>query len=120
MSAVSLLAADSMWELFARAVSLRDYNTRVVLLGTTLLGIAAGIELCLIAEKEGRLDVVGELDRIEEARRQTDLKILEIQNFYKFLAVALPPIPPLLVGLIVFVSRRLREREGIAKSRLRS
>ncbi|HUG69586.1 MAG TPA: Gldg family protein [Pirellulaceae bacterium] len=59
-------------------------------------------------------------DRIEEARRQTDLKILEIQNFYKFLAVALPPIPPLLVGLIVFVSRRLREREGIAKSRLRS
>jgi len=59
-------------------------------------------------------------DRIEEARRQTDLKILEIQNFYKLLAVALPPIPPLLVGLIVFVSRRLREREGIAKSRLRS
>ena len=31
MSAASLLAADSMWELFARAVSLRDYNTRVVL-----------------------------------------------------------------------------------------
>lgn len=59
-------------------------------------------------------------DRIEEARRQTDLRILEIQNFYKALAVALPPIPPLLVGLIVFVSRRLREREGIAKSRLRS
>ncbi|MEX0818127.1 MAG: Gldg family protein [Pirellulaceae bacterium] len=59
-------------------------------------------------------------DRIKEARRQTDLRILEIQNFYKFLAVALPPIPPLLVGLIVFVSRRLREREGIAKSRLRS
>jgi len=58
-------------------------------------------------------------DRIEEARRQTDLRILEIQNFYKFLAVALPPIPPLLVGLVVFVSRRLREREGIAKSRLR-
>lgn len=59
-------------------------------------------------------------DRIKEARRQTDLKILEIQNFYKFLAVALPPIPPLLVGLVVFVSRRLREREGIVKSRLRT
>ena len=59
-------------------------------------------------------------DQIKEGRRQTDLKILDIQNFYKFLAVALPPIPPLLVGLIVFVSRRLREREGIVKSRLRS
>jgi len=58
-------------------------------------------------------------DHIEEAQRQTDLRILEIQNFYKFLAVALPPITPLLVGLVVFVSRRLREREGISKSRLR-
>ena len=33
--------------------------------------------------------------------------------------VVLPPIPPLLVGLIVFVKRRLREREGIAKTRMR-
>jgi ABC-2 type transport system permease protein len=35
------------------------------------------------------------------------------------LAVFLPPIPPLLVGIIVFVSRRLKEREGISKTRLR-
>lgn len=40
MSAASLLAADSMWELFSRAVSLRDYNTRVVLAGTTMLGVS--------------------------------------------------------------------------------
>ena len=52
-------------------------------------------------------------DGIEQARRQTDLKIRDIQNFYKALAVFLPPIPPLLVGLIVFVSRRLREREPL-------
>lgn len=57
--------------------------------------------------------------QIAEVRRQTDLKILAIQNWYKFLAVIIPPIPPLLVGLVVFASRRLREREGIAKARLR-
>jgi ABC-2 type transport system permease protein len=58
-------------------------------------------------------------EQIERKRRETDLKILGIKNEYKFWAVALPPIPPLLVALVVFVRRRLREREGIAKSRLR-
>lgn len=57
---------------------------------------------------------------IEKIRRNVDLEVLRIQNWYKWWAVALPPIPPLLVGLVVFVSRMLREREGIAKSRLRT
>lgn len=56
---------------------------------------------------------------IREARRQSDDAINKIQNYYKLLAVFIPPIPPLLVGIIVMVSRRLREREGISKSRLR-
>jgi hypothetical protein len=30
-----------------------------------------------------------------------------------------PVIPPLLIGLIVFIRRRLREREGISRSRLK-
>ncbi len=58
-------------------------------------------------------------EQIEEIRRKVDLEIVGIKNWYKFLAVALPPIPPLLIGLIVFVRRRLREREGVAKSRMR-
>lgn len=43
MPTPSLLAADSLWELFTRAISLRDYNTRVVLGGTTMLGISGGL-----------------------------------------------------------------------------
>ncbi len=58
-------------------------------------------------------------ENIEDIRRKVDLQIAGIKNYYKFLAVAIPPIPPLLIGLIVFVRRRLREREGVAKSRLR-
>ncbi len=56
---------------------------------------------------------------IRDARRKADESIREIQNKYKWLAVFIPPIPPLLVGIVVIVSRRLREREGISKNRLR-
>ena len=56
---------------------------------------------------------------IREARRQSDDSIGKIQNYYKLLAVFVPPIPPLMVGIIVMVSRRLRERDGISKTRLR-
>jgi ABC-2 type transport system permease protein len=61
-----------------------------------------------------------ERDRnIRDARRRADDAIRKIQNNYKMLAVFIPPIPPLIVGIVVMVSRRLREREGISKSRLR-
>jgi ABC-2 type transport system permease protein len=56
---------------------------------------------------------------VREARRQADESIGKIQNYYKLLAVFVPPIPPLLVGIVVMVSRRLREREGISKNRLK-
>jgi ABC-2 type transport system permease protein len=56
---------------------------------------------------------------IEKRRRETDLAILQTQNEFKAWAVAIPPILPLIVGVVVFVMRRLREREGVAKSRLR-
>ncbi len=58
-------------------------------------------------------------DAIEGIRQEIELDILAIKNVYKAWAVFLPPIPPLLVGLIVYVRRRLREREGIDRSRLR-
>jgi ABC-2 type transport system permease protein len=57
--------------------------------------------------------------QIQASQRDADLQILKIQNRYKMFAIFLPPIPPLLVGIGVFVSRRLREREGIPKSRLK-
>jgi ABC-2 type transport system permease protein len=56
---------------------------------------------------------------LERIRRRTDLEILKTKNDFKLLAVVLPPITPLLIGLIVFVRRRLREREGISKARRR-
>ncbi|MEZ6153524.1 MAG: Gldg family protein [Pirellulaceae bacterium] len=57
--------------------------------------------------------------QIQDSRREAEGKVLELQNRYKMLAIFLPPIPPLLVGAAVFVTRRVREREGISKNRLK-
>ncbi|GAB5401992.1 MAG: Gldg family protein [Aureliella sp.] len=83
----------------------------------------------LLAQKRGALQRKLQIQREKleaklaadekDSRRKVERKISGLQSFYKFLAVALPPIPPLLVGAGVFVTRRVREREGIAKNRLR-
>lgn len=58
-------------------------------------------------------------EKIRASRLSAELKVLSEQARYKYMAILLPPIPPLIVGIGVFVSRRVREREGIAKTRLR-
>lgn len=56
-------------------------------------------------------------EKIRQIRRAAELDIQEIQRKFKLAAVVIPPIPPMIVGLIVFARRRLREREGISKAR---
>ena len=58
-----------------------------------------------------------EINRIET---MLNLQIREVQDWYKMCAVVLPPIPPLLVAVVFFFTRRAREREGVAQTRLRS
>jgi ABC-2 type transport system permease protein len=58
-----------------------------------------------------------ELARIERIR---DQDIQTIQDDYKIRATAIPPIPPLLIGLLVWTRRRIREREGISRTRMRT
>ena len=56
---------------------------------------------------------------INASETELNLEIKRVQGYYKMWAVLLPPIPPLLVALVVFFTRRAREREGVARSRLR-
>jgi ABC-2 type transport system permease protein len=61
-----------------------------------------------------------ERDRqINEIETKLNNQIRAIQDQYKLWAVMLPPIPPLLVALFVFLTRRSREREGVSRNRLR-
>ncbi len=57
--------------------------------------------------------------KIREIERKAADRVTNIQNRVKIAAVAIPCIPPLVVGVIVFASRRLRERESISSSRLK-
>ena len=56
---------------------------------------------------------------IEQVERALEATIRREQDWQKWLAVMLPPIPPLVVAFFVFFRRRAQEREGVAKSRLR-
>jgi ABC-2 type transport system permease protein len=84
------------------------------------------IQVGMMAEKLER-ERESKMAQLEREKEREDNKIEnkltaavgQVQSRYKLLAVLLPPIPPLLVALIVLVTRRTREREGVAKSRLR-
>jgi ABC-2 type transport system permease protein len=57
--------------------------------------------------------------KIKQSERELTAEIRAVQDNYKRLAVILPPIPPLLLGLAVFFHRRKAEHEGVDVRRLR-
>ncbi len=57
-----------------------------------------------------------ELTAIE---RELTRQVRRVQDRYKMLAVVLPSLPLLFVGMVVFISRKVRETEGVSRSRLR-
>jgi ABC-type uncharacterized transport system involved in gliding motility auxiliary subunit/ABC-type transport system involved in multi-copper enzyme maturation permease subunit len=57
--------------------------------------------------------------QVKDSERELAAKIRGVQDWYKFCAVALPPIPPILLAFFVFFYRRKAEREGIDTRRLR-
>ncbi len=56
---------------------------------------------------------------VAAVERQLAEKIRREQDRQKWLAVLLPPIPPLVVAFFVYFKRRAAERVGVARSRLR-
>ncbi|MDO5582185.1 MAG: Gldg family protein [Planctomycetia bacterium] len=48
--------------------------------------------------------------QVEESQREVDEYVRTIQGKYKLFAVLLPPIPPLLIGLFVYLKRRREQR----------
>jgi ABC-2 type transport system permease protein len=61
-----------------------------------------------------------EKDRdVTKIETDLNLKVQRVQAQYKWWAILLPPILPLLLAVIVFISRRIKEREGVSRSRLR-
>jgi ABC-2 type transport system permease protein len=57
--------------------------------------------------------------RVKQSERELAALIRGVQDRYKFLAVALPPILPILLAFFVFFHRRKAEQEGVDTRRLR-
>ncbi|HMP79242.1 MAG TPA: hypothetical protein PKD54_07310, partial [Pirellulaceae bacterium] len=94
-----------------QAIDMQAYNSKKLLLQQTA------------SEQNQRLqrrfqELEGERQqKLRSIQLDAELAIQNAQRQFKLAAVVIPPIPPLLVGLVVFARRRLREREGISKAR---
>jgi ABC-type uncharacterized transport system involved in gliding motility auxiliary subunit/ABC-type transport system involved in multi-copper enzyme maturation permease subunit len=83
-----------------------------------LLAIKEGDIADMLRDKESQLRQ--QQQRKEEQNdRQKKREIRDVQDRYKWWVVLLPPIAPLIVGVLVFVKRRVQEREGVSRRRLR-
>jgi hypothetical protein len=79
-------------------------------------------ELNLVSRnvEEERAETDREYDRkLEQVTNDLDAKVNALRGTYKLWAVAVPPIPLLLVAAAVFFHRRAKEREGVSAGRLR-
>ncbi len=80
-----------------------------------------------VAEEGGRKQLEAKTEQLKQKRdrdiekieTQLAMNVAGVQNWCKFWAVILPPIPPLLIGVFVLLNRRAHEREGVAGKRLR-
>jgi ABC-2 type transport system permease protein len=71
----------------------------------------------LLALEEKRINREAE-DQIVKAKRDAEARKIEIETRVKLLAWALPPIPPIILGVIMFGRRRLQERRSVVGERL--
>ncbi|MEE2641114.1 MAG: Gldg family protein [Planctomycetota bacterium] len=58
-------------------------------------------------------------EQIAEAENEKELSIRRIQSSFRWSAAVVPILVPSLLGLLVFAWRRMREREGMSKARIR-
>ncbi|MGC4004473.1 MAG: hypothetical protein QM811_15685 [Pirellulales bacterium] len=56
--------------------------------------------------------------KLDKLDRELNTKLESERQKYQYLALLLPPIPPLCVAFFVFFNRRAKEKEGHRKSRL--
>jgi ABC-2 type transport system permease protein len=56
--------------------------------------------------------------KIRESKADSERRIRQIQNNVRFQAAAIPPLPPLILGLVVWIARLRRENLGANPKRL--
>jgi ABC-2 type transport system permease protein len=78
----------------------------------------------LQAVSQRRLDVQKQiiedekLNKIRESKAESERQIRKIQNKVRYMAAMIPPLPPLILGLVVWIARLRRENLGANPKRL--
>jgi ABC-2 type transport system permease protein len=104
-------------DLQARQQRGEDVNPAELQAQLNALGIQKGNIERQLAVKRERLQRDNNLE-LASIERVRDQEIQKAQNHYKVMAI-LPVFFPMVVGLIVWSYRRVREREGVSRSRMR-
>lgn len=106
---------DAMMEKITELQNRKNIDTQQMIIEVAMM------KQNLERQREAKLEQLRQEKQRNITRIETDLtqKVRDVQFEYKMWAVVLPPIPPLIVALVVFFTRRSREREGVARSRLR-
>jgi ABC-2 type transport system permease protein len=58
------------------------------------------------------------LNSIREGKAESERKTRAIENRVRYLAAGVPPLPPLILGLLVLLARLRRENLGASPKRL--
>jgi len=111
-------AIDSLKAEVARLQKQDDIDQKQVQAAVTRLALRMQVEERREKIEKERLKQTRD-EQIKKNNDELELKTRRIQDHYKLMAVSLPPIPPLVLALIVFLLQRRRERRGVAESRLR-
>jgi ABC-2 type transport system permease protein len=90
-----------------------DPRTQMIELASVTIDLRRKMEAEVEQKKQER-------DRkLKKSDIDLNLEINRVRSWYKAWALLLPPILPLALAIVVFVIRRVRESEGVARSRLR-
>ncbi len=92
--------------------------------GIDLQQMALEVQAALQANERRLETIIERLERerdrqLQKTERDLALKIRQVQDEYKFLAVMVPPVPPLMLAVIVFGWRRRLEKVGVPQQRMR-
>ena len=124
---VSKLAEDAANDKLADAQKAFDKQVEQVRSRSELDERTKEIMLANLQEvAQRRLDVEKQkiedekLDRVREGRAESQRKTRAIENGVRWLAVGVPPLPPLILGMLVLLGRLRRENLGANPRRLAS
>jgi ABC-2 type transport system permease protein len=91
----------------------------------TLDSRTRGIKLAAAQENESRRFAVEELaiknaqnKKVKQFKGETEREVRQIEEKIRVLAIALPPVPALMLGIFIFAIRARDERQGIIPDRM--